>query len=88
MSFRGKDLAEALVEPVAQDNHSLDSGPEGPEEPDKPNDHLHNMCKLWSQLHHQTNDVPFKSASLCLHSTECLIVISMISFVESKLFQS
>ncbi|TNN02478.1 hypothetical protein fugu_009965 [Takifugu bimaculatus] len=39
---KGKDLSEAPVEPVAHDNHSLDSGPEGPEEPDKPDDHLHN----------------------------------------------
>lgn len=75
MSFRGKDLAEAPVEPVAQDNHSLDSGPEGPEEPDKPDDHLHNICKLRSQLHLQRADAPLKIASSCLYNNECLILI-------------
>lgn len=44
MSFRGKDLAEAPVDQVAHDNHSLASGPEGPEEPDKPDDLFHNLC--------------------------------------------
>lgn len=75
MSFRGKDFAEAPVEPVAHDNHSLDSGPEGQEEPDKPDDHLHNICKLQSQLHLQRNDAPLKIASSCLYNTECLILI-------------
>lgn len=75
MSFRGKDLAEAPVEPVAHDNHSLDSGAEGPEEPDKPDDRLHNICKLQSQLHLQRTDTPFKIASSCLYNTECLILI-------------
>lgn len=74
MSFRGKDLAEAPVEP-AHDNHSLDSGPEGPEEPDKQDGHLHNICKLQSQLHLQRTDTPLKIATSCLYYTECLIVI-------------
>lgn len=68
-------MAEAPVEPVAHDNHSLDSGPEGPEEPDKPDDHLQDICKLRSQLRLQRTDTPLKIASSCLYNTECLIVI-------------